>query len=288
MTDDSIRARTAAAEAALRGAGSTPENARIDADVLARHVLGWDRATLLLRRDEPMAHDAADAYAHLIARRVRREPVAYLTGTREFYGRPFRVSPAVLIPRPESELVVEYVLRHTSPDGPIHVADAGTGSGILAVTIACERPLAQIVATDISADALAVARENARAHGVASRVTFATGDLLQPAPGPFDVIVSNPPYVALRDAPGLSRDVRDFEPAVALFGGDDGLALVARLVREAAARLVPAGLFVMEFGAGQGYDVAHLVSDAGFGPLEILEDLQGIERVVAGRLRAVP
>ena len=288
MTDDSIRARTAAAEAALRVAGSTPENARIDADVLARHVLGWDRATLLLRRDEPMPRDAADAYAHLIARRVRREPVAYLTGTREFYGRPFRVSPAVLIPRPESELVVEYVLRHTRPDEPIHVADAGTGSGILAVTIACERPLAQIVATDISADALAVARENARAHGVASRVTFATGDLLQPAPGPFDVIVSNPPYVALRDAPGLSRDVRDFEPAVALFGGDDGLALVARLVREAATRLVPAGLFVMEFGAGQGYDVAHLVSDAGFGPLEILEDLQGIERVVAGRLRAVP
>ncbi len=284
----SIRERMAAAEAALREAGSSPQDARIDADVLARHVLGWDRATLLLRREEPMPPEAAPAYDRLIARRTRREPVAYLTETREFYGRPFRVSPAVLIPRPETELVVDHVLRETSPGVPLRVADVGTGSGILAVTIACERPQAQVIATDISGEALAIARENATTHGVASRVTFVEGDLLQPAPGPFDVIVANPPYVAARDAAGLARDVRDYEPALALFGGDDGLALVRRLVREAAERLVSSGLLVMEFGAGQGYDVAHYVSDAGFEPVELLEDLQGIERVVAGRLRAVP
>jgi release factor glutamine methyltransferase len=285
---DSIRARMAAAEAALRAVGLSPDQARVDADVLARHVLGWDRATLLLRRETPMPPDAARVYDQLVARRARREPVAYLTGTREFYGRPFRVSPAVLVPRPETELVVDQVLRRTGSGAPLRVADVGTGSGILAVTIACERPRAHVVAIDISAEALAVARENTRAHEVAARVACVRGDLLESLSGPFDVIVANPPYVPERDAPGLAPDVRDHEPALALFGGDDGLAVIRRLARQAAARLVPAGLFVMEFGAGQGYDVAHHVSDAGFEAVDVLEDLQGIDRVVAGRLRAAP
>lgn len=282
---ETIRARIAAAEQALHGEHRPPGAARVDADVLARHVLGWDRATLLLRRDEPMPADAAATYEALVARRQRHEPVAYLTGGREFFGRPFVVSPAVLIPRPESELVVEYVLRHTPADAPLRVADVGTGSGILAVTVACERPRARVVALDISPEALVVARDNARALGAASRVAFVVGDLLAPIGGAFDLIVANPPYVALRDAPGLSPDVRDFEPSVALFGGPDGFDLVSRLMVEASQRLAPGGLFLMEFGAGQGYDVGRHATSAGFDVLEILDDLQGIERVLVGRLR---
>lgn len=280
-----IRARLQAATASLREAGWSDNAAGVDADVLLRHVLGWDRATLLLRREEPLPPDAATTFDALLARRLGREPVAYLTGTREFYGRAFAVSSAVLIPRPETELIVDRVLRDTPTDAAPRIVDACTGSGILAVTLACERPRARIVATDISRPALAVARENARTHGVAGRVTFVAADLLAPLPGPFDLIVANPPYVARRDAPGLSRDVRDYEPDVALFGGDDGLALVRRLLREVATRLAPGGWLAMEFGAGQGYDVAHHATDAGFDRCEILADLQGIERTLVGRLR---
>jgi release factor glutamine methyltransferase len=196
------------------------------------------------------------------------------------------VSPAVLIPRPETELIVDAVLKNTAPEAAGRVADVCTGSGILAVTLACERRYATFVATDISSDALAVARHNADTHGVSPRIAFVEGDLLGATPGPFDVIVANPPHVPTRDAPGLSPDVRDFEPAVALFGGSDGLDVVARLMEEVAGRLTPHGIFVMEFGAGQQYDVAHHATNAGLEVLQITADLQGIPRVVLCRLRA--
>ena len=270
----------------LREAGLAASDAALDADVLIRHLLAWDRATLLLHRDEPMPADVGATFSHLIARRVKREPVAYLTGTREFYGRDFAVSPAVLIPRPETELIVDAVLRGSPPSAPWRIADVGTGSGILAVTIACERPRVAVVATDVSMAALQVARRNAQAHGVDNRIAFVAGDLLAPAAGPFDVIVSNPPYVPARDATALAPDVRDFEPAFALFGGEAGLDLVQRLLVDAAARLAPAGTFVMEFGAGQQYDVAHHATRAGFEVLEIAHDLQQIPRAIICRLRA--
>lgn len=285
-TPGSVRAAVARAVARLRDAGMAPSDATLDADVLVRHVLGWDRATLLLRRDEPLPPAAAAAFEALVARRTTREPVAYLTGTREFYGRDFHVSPAVLIPRPETELIVDAVLARTTPDAARAVADVCTGSGILAVTLACERPRVEVVATDLSAEALAVARRNANAHGVADRIAFVEGDLLLPVPGAFDVIVANPPYVPARDAATLAPDVRVFEPGIALFGGEDGLAVVERLVVQAVARLAPGGIFVMEFGAGQQYDVAHFVTSAGFEILQTASDLQGIPRVVVCRLRA--
>jgi release factor glutamine methyltransferase len=270
----------------LRDAGFAPSDAAIDADVLLRHVLAWDRATLLLRRDDPLPPAAAAAFDALVARRCTREPVAYLTGTREFYGRDFHVSPAVLIPRPETELIVDAVLARTTPAGVCRIADVCTGSGILAVTLACERPHCAVVATDVSTGALAIARKNAAAHGVTDRVTFIEADLLTIVPGPFDVIVANPPYVPERDAPTLAPDVRAFEPGIALFGGEDGLAVVARLVQQASTRLVAGGLFVMEFGAGQQYDVARHATSAGFEVLEVARDLQGHPRIVVCRLRA--
>lgn len=285
-TPGSVRAAVASAAARLRDAGLLPSDAALDADVLVRHVLGWDRATLLVRRDELLPSAAAAAFEALVERRTTREPVAYLTGTREFYGRAFHVSPAVLIPRPETELIVDAVLARTTPAAARVVGDVCTGSGILAVTLACERPRVEVVATDLSAEALAVARCNADAHGVGDRIAFVEGDLLLPAPGAFDVIVANPPYVPARDAATLAPDVRTFEPGIALFGGEDGLAIVERLVVQAAARLAPGGIFVMEFGAGQQYDVAHLVTSAGFEILQTANDLQGIPRVVVCRLRA--
>lgn len=282
----SVRAEVARAVGRLRDAGLPASDAARDADVLVRHVLGWDRATLLLRRDEPLSPTAAAAFEALVTRRSTREPVAYLTATREFYGRDFHVSPAVLIPRPETELIVDAVLAGTPRDAVRRIADVCTGSGILAVTLACERPRVEVVAADVSAEALAVARRNAAAHRVADRIAFVEGDLLLPAPGPFDIIVANPPYVPARDAATLAPDVRGFEPGLALFGGDDGLAIVRRLVVQAAARLTSAGIFVMEFGAGQQYDVARLITSAGFEILQTADDLQSIPRVVVCRLRA--
>lgn len=281
-----VREVIARGAATLSDAGFVTASAARDADVLVRHVLAWDRATLLLRRDEPMPAGAHAIFVALIARRATREPVAYLTGTREFYGRDFQVSPAVLIPRPETELIVDAVLTHTAPEAALRVADVGTGSGILAVTLACERPMITVVATDISLAALVVARRNAEAHGVSSRIGFIEGDLLAATRGPFDVIVANPPYVPTRDAPGLSPDVRDFEPAVALFGGNHGLDMAARLMEDVVRQLAPDGIFVMEFGCGQQYDVAHHATNAGLEVLQVIADLQGIDRTVVCRLRA--
>lgn len=281
-----MTAREVAARAVevLRAAGSAQADASIDVDVLVRHVLGWDRATLLLRRDETVPPAAQAEIERLVDRRAGREPVAYLTGTREFYGRPFAVSSAVLIPRPETELVVDAVLARTPPDAPLHIVDVCTGSGILAVTLAAERPAARVTASDISRPALAVAHNNASTHGVRQRLALVEADLLCGLAGPFDVIVANPPYVRRGDAPGLSRDVRNFEPAVALFGGDDGLEVLTRLLAESTRRLAPGGLFVMEFGAGQQYDVAHRATHAGFEVEDVLDDLQGIARVLVCRL----
>jgi release factor glutamine methyltransferase len=282
---------SADAARALERAGLAPADARRDVAVIARAMLGWDTARWLLDQRQPVPAQLATSATPLLERRARHEPVAYLTGTREFYGRNFAVTPAVLIPRPETELVIEQALerlgvRPGSDTKPLSVADVGTGGGCLAITLAAELPTASVVATDISADALAIARRNADAAGVSARVRFVHGSLFDGAPAIFDLIVSNPPYVRDDERATLAPDVVDYEPHGALFAGADGLDVVRRLVPEAATRLAPGGHLVMEIGAGQDREVARIVASTGrLSLVRIAPDLQGIPRVVvAGAL----
>ena len=271
-----VHEHIAVARVALERAGLTAVDARLDAEVLARHALGWDRAQLVADGREPMPAEAGDRYTGLIERRASREPVAFITGRREFWGLEFEVSPDVLIPRPETELIVEAVRDRRDSEAVTTIVDVGTGSGCLAVVLAQEYPQARVVATDISVAALAVARRNARRHGVDDRVTFVAGDLLDAVRAPVDVIVSNPPYVPATVE--LAPEIVTFEPSVALYSGDDGLTLLARLVADARTRLRDAGLFVVEFGFGQDEDILAFARDAGWQRVEIIADLQGIPR----------
>ena len=252
--------------------------------MLARHLLRWDAAAWIVRADEPAPAAFVEAFARLVERRAGREPVAYITGVREFYGREFQVSPAVLIPRPETELIVDYVLATFPADRFVRLVDVGTGSGAMAVTLAAERPGWHVEASDISAAAVAMARRNAHAHGVGQAITFLEGDLLLPTMGLFDAIVSNPPYVARRDAPGMVPEVVNHEPDVALFGGPDGLDLPRRRRAQAAPRHVPGGLLVMEFGYGQEDVMREAAEAVGLTVERVLEDLQGIARTLVATL----
>ena len=261
-------------------AGLNVENARVDAEVLARHALGWDRARLLADGREPMPTDIARRFSTLIERRATHEPVAFITGHREFWGLEFEVSPDVLIPRPETEMIVEAVCERRHP-GVRTIVDVGTGSGCLAIALAREFPDASVLAIDISAAALSVAARNAARHHVDRQVTFMHGDLLEPVQGPVDVIVSNPPYVP--SGVELSRDIVRFEPSVALYSGIDGLTLVKRLIATVGARLADDGIFVIEFGFGQDDEVQASAREAGWRDVTIKEDLQGIPRVAVLR-----
>jgi release factor glutamine methyltransferase len=250
----------------------------VDVDVYARTILGWDKATLLVNLREPTPPSLEPRFSEWIARRERREPTAYIVGMREFWGRPFLVTPAVLVPRPETEFIVEEAMPLVRGLAAPRIADIGTGSGILGVTLAAELPAAVVVATDLSASALDVARENAERLGVASRVTFVNTSYLDAADGPFDLVVSNPPYVRDGDKSALARQVRH-EPDVALFGGPDGLRDVGGVLDAAVAKVKPGGWFVMEFGYGQEDDVRRLVSERPSLRVDrIRDDLQGIAR----------
>lgn len=258
--------------------------------MLARHALGWDRARYLAYRDDLPPAGFAAAYDALVARRERREPVSQILGSREFWARDFEVTRDVLTPRPETELVVEEALRIAGAwtDGAHRrVVDVGTGSGCLAVTLALELPAhVQVTATDISAAALNVARRNAARHH-ADRVHFVETDLLAGLEPGFDLVVSNPPYVPMRVRAALSPDVREFEPSEALFGGDDGLELIRTLLDQATDALLPNGMLVMEFGAGQDDEVRNLVAARPRLTLEsVRPDLQGIDRVIVARRSA--
>ena len=251
--------------------------------MLARHVLGWDRAHLLARSREPAHTDFCARFSALIARRARREPVALITGSREFWGLDFRVSPATLVPRPETEFVVEEALRWLPAAAGATVLDVGTGSGCVGVSLAHERPNTRIVATDISHGALLVARENAAAHGVSARIRFVCADLTAGLRLRADVIVSNPPYVPDGAAPALSRDVAGYEPSCALFGGADGLGTMRRLLAGAVECLGPGGVLIVEFGDGQEEGMRGAAADAGWRVERIVDDLQGIARTAVLR-----
>jgi release factor glutamine methyltransferase len=280
----SIHGRVAAARERLRTAGISPAESDLGARLLAQHLLGWDTARLLSSGHDAEPDGFGTAYEALIERRASREPLPYITGEREFWNLSFEVSPAVLIPRPETELIVEEALAlHPQAQESFTVADACTGCGCVAIALARERPAARIVATDISAVAIDVARRNGLRHGV-GHVQFVVGDLLDPIKSPVDLILCNPPYVAQANRRGLQPEVGDHEPAVAIFGGDDGLHLITRLVHEAPPRLRAGGYLVFEFGFGQDVEIESLLALApDLTPVGLRRDLQGIARTAVAR-----
>ena len=265
-------------------AGISAALATLDAEVLARQVLGWDRARFLADRNEKASSTFLLQYEPLVARRERREPVSYILGTREFWGLPFEVGPDVLIPRPETEFIVEETIALTGKDSTPVIIDVGTGSGCIAIALAREIPGARVIATDVSKYALDVARRNALRHDVAARMTFVETSFLDGIEDSADVIVSNPPYVPAVSQPALTPEVRDYEPAVAVFGGEDGLDGLRSVIEGAVQRLRPGGWLVMEFGCGQDDCVTDLVKGVeGIDLVKIRHDLQDIPRTVVCR-----
>ncbi|MEN9936471.1 MAG: hypothetical protein RLZZ387_3050 [Chloroflexota bacterium] len=310
-----IAAALAEASHTLRATSPTP---RLDAELLLAHALGWSRARVLAEGRASLPPEPCAAFAALVARREALEPVAYLVGRREFYGLDFSVDRRVLVPRPETELLVELALglarRLTAdhrppttdgrpgpattadavaaPDGPsspvlrppsVLVADIGTGSGCIAVAVAANLSGARVYATDASPDALEVARLNAERTGVLGRVELLRGDLLEPLPEPVDLLLSNPPYTLLDE---VDEGVRRHEPHLALDGGPDGLALYRRLLSQAPAKVRAGGAVLLEIGAWQGADVATMAR-AAFPDADVAvhQDLAGRDRVVAALLR---
>jgi release factor glutamine methyltransferase len=283
----SIHVQVAAARQRLRDAGISQTESDLDARLLAQHVLGWTTERFLTDAHAQAPDGFMPQYQTLVARRVTREPLAYIVGAREFWGLELEVTPDVLIPRPATELIVEAVLElFRDRTAPLRLADVCTGCGCVAVAMAHERPAATVIATDISPEALEVARRNAARHGVGDRVSFRHGDLLDGIEGPFDAIVANPPYVVDGARPALQPEVRDYEPAVALFGGREGLDLLTRLVADAPTHLTPGGYLIFEFGLGQDVEIEQLIDDSPeLALVELRRDLQGIARTAVARRR---
>ena len=280
-----IAERVSAARWPLVAAGIGEHDAALDVEVLARHALGWDRARYLSHARDPAPPAFDRRFDRLIERRCRREPVAQITGSREFWGLDIAVTRDVLIPRPETELLIEIgVALLADRATPWAVADVGTGSGCLAVALAHELPRAQITATDFSPAALAVARRNATRHSVGDRISFHETRWLEGLLDPYDLIVSNPPYVPEPEMAKLAPEVARYEPAAALCGGPDGLDPARELLPTAVLRLRLSGWLVLEIGTGQDQAVTELVArqpELSLG--EIRKDLQGIPRTVAVR-----
>jgi len=257
---------------------------RLTAEVLLAHALSTTRVRLYVDLDRPLEPKELKSFRALIERRTAGEPTQYLTGEREFYNRKFAVDARVLVPRPETELLAEAVLRAAPGDAAARVLDLCTGSGCLAVTVAAERERWSVLATDLSPGACEVARANAEAHGVGSRVTVREGDLYAAVPAgmTFDVVVSNPPYVKRGEIDGLSAEVRR-EPRMALDGGPDGLDLVRRVAREGLPFLKPGGLLALEIGETQGEAVRTLLTEAGYTQVSVEKDLERRDRHAFGR-----
>jgi release factor glutamine methyltransferase len=279
-----LHERLADARDRLVRAGVSSDEASLDAEVLARHVLNCDRATLLTRARDPLPSAFGRLYDELVQRRAAREPIAYIVGHREFWGLEFEVTPDVLIPRPETELIIEEALSVFQHRQLVHhIIDIGTGSGCLAVILAIEFASAGVVATDTSDSALEIAQRNAGRHNVSDRIAFVRGDLLRGAGKSAELIVSNPPYVPEADAATLQPEVARYEPSSALYAGPDGLAVIRRLLEEAPPCLAPEGRLIVEFGFGQEPGVREAARQSGWTTERVRRDLQGIPRVAVLR-----
>ncbi len=259
------------------------DDPRLTAEILLGHVLKVPRVKLYMDLDRPLSPDELASYKALIQRRLGGEPTQYLVGFKEFYARRFAVDARVLIPRSETELLVEAVLHHVKKESPSRVLDLCTGSGCIAITIAAERPQASVWASDLMADALTVAQVNAQALGVDARVTFFNGHLFDAIPpgATFDVIVSNPPYVKSGEIGTLQKEVQR-EPHTALDGGTDGLTLIQPIVAQAVKRLKPGGLLALEIAETQGKEVHELMTHAGYQHVRVEKDLARLDRMVLG------
>lgn len=264
--------------------GPHPDRDRQDAQALLLHTLGRDKAWLMAHAEDDISADEAGRYRELIERRYLGEPMQYILGEAEFYGLRFRVTPDVLIPRPETEHLVERVLELAEQFQTPRIVDVGTGSGCIAVALAAHLKGGDLTAIDISASALDLARQNAELNGALQRIRFLEDDLLAPVAGQrFEIVVSNPPYVSEVDRASLSVEVRDHEPALALFAGKDGLDIYRRLIPAAFAALAPGGFVALEIGYGQMEGVSKLLSVTGFREIEFIPDLQDIPRVAVAR-----
>lgn len=259
------------------------DSPRLTAEMLLAHALKLSRVYLYTDLDRPLVKAERAGFRSLIERRAAGEPTHYLIGSREFYNRSFAVDPRVLIPRPETELLVESVLRSVPKDGSSQLLDVCTGSGCIAVSLAAERPQASLWATELSTEACEVARANALALKVDQRLKVLQGDLFEPlAPGVrFDAVVSNPPYVSSGEIAGLAAEVRR-EPLTALDGGTDGLALLRRIIAGAGSWLKPGGLLALEIGEKQGGAVLDLLQRAGYADARIEKDLARLDRLALG------
>ena len=276
---------TARLDLALRAAAARlpGPDARHEAEQLLLHVLGRDRAWLFAHGDDPLPASGAATLDAWLARRASGEPLAYLLGRRGFWTLDLQVSPATLIPRPETERLVELALERLPDDRPLRVADLGTGSGAIALALASERPLAQAVATDLSGDALRVAQANAEANRIAN-VAFRQGSWLTPLAGEhFDLIASNPPYIADGDPHLVQGDLR-YEPPAALSSGADGLDAIREIVAMAPAYLLPGGWLLLEHGWNQGEAIRALLLAAGFVDVATETDIEQRDRVTLGRV----
>ena len=274
-------------EAAARLAAAGIESSRLDAQVLLAEAAHSDRAALLAGSIE-VTPEVAARFDALITRRAAHEPVAYILGRREFYSLEFEVTPDVLIPRPHTETLVDAALEYIAAKPRSRVLDIGTGSGAIAIAVAANAADASVVATDISAAALEVARRNAARCRVAPRITFVRADIFSPldnspALGTFDLVISNPPYIVDDEVAYLDADIRDFEPHLALLGGADGLDFFRRIADKAKAHLHEDGLLALEVGAGQDTAVAEILNKAGMHPVRVINDLDGIARVITAR-----
>lgn len=270
----------------LRQAGI--ENGRLDAEVLLRHALEMEKERLYANTEALMSAGQEAKFRQLVLRRARREPVAYITGHKEFWSLDFVVSPGVLIPRPETELLVEIALQYIGKLAgrlPVKILDLGTGSGAISVCLAKEKPPTEIVAVDVSRAALDTARANARRHGVASRIRFLSGDLfvpVKPLRETFDVIVSNPPYIRTGELSTLAPEISQWEPMTALDGGADGIEAYRRIIGEGHEYLAPGGAIVLEIGADMARAVAELFARSGcYRPASVYRDYAGNDRVIA-------
>jgi len=276
--------REALCQASETLAAHSTTDAHLEAEILLMHVLGIDRARLYASLGQELSHSDVEVLTQLVNRRVSKEPVAYITGHREFFGYDFHVAPGVLIPRPESELLVEETLDFVSgrfPRGDPAIADIGTGSGAIAVSLALRLPNARVFAIDISRRALDIAGVNCAKHGVEERVHLLEGDLLSPLAESVDVIVANLPYVTNAELGGLGDEIQMHEPSEALAGGADGLDEVRRLLRGAGDRLRPQGAVVLEIGPAQAETAASLAGSAlPQATVELRKDLGGWERVL--------